>query len=328
MRRTEIVLAVALFVALAAAALIGRRAAPDKTWEDRRASTYLAGPYGAKGLAETLRRLGVQVRQRRRPLFDLADEPSARTRPRSGAGDAAQVVAFLDIAYPTVPEIQGVRAYVARGGRVFIAGSTRIELCFGFDTRRVAGERWTAPEESLSVVVPDAAFSPPPKDLPAATRVMVRVPPESLYTEEEEESERCPSLYPTATDTLLATGDGRPVALALRFRGGGRATLLADVVYVSNRALKETDAGLVVVPWILEGGTERVVVDEYHQGFGEGAGLFGAALRWVVAAPAGWALLQLTAVALVALAVAAVRFGPALNVIERRRRSPLEHLEA
>ena len=34
------------------------------------------------------------------------------------------------------------------------------------------------------------------------------------------------------------------------------------------------------------------------------------------------------AVALVALAVAAVRFGPALTVIERRRRSPLEHLEA
>jgi len=30
----------------------------------------------------------------------------------------------------------------------------------------------------------------------------------------------------------------------------------------------------------------------------------------------------------VALAAAAVRFGPALTVIERRRRSPLEHLEA
>src|SRR5438034_1805023 len=38
--------------------------------------------------------------------------------------------------------------------------------------------------------------------------------------------------------------------------------------------------------------------------------------------PPGWAILQLLGVALVALAVAAVRFGPARSVIERRRRSP------
>jgi len=44
--------------------------------------------------------------------------------------------------------------------------------------------------------------------------------------------------------------------------------------------------------------------------------------------PAGWALRQLAAVGLVALAVAAVRFGPARSVIDRRRRSPLEHVEA
>src|SRR2546425_4208443 len=39
-------------------------------------------------------------------------------------------------------------------------------------------------------------------------------------------------------------------------------------------------------------------------------------------------MLQLAAVLLVALAVAAVRFGPARRVIDVRRRSPLEHLEA
>jgi hypothetical protein len=42
----------------------------------------------------------------------------------------------------------------------------------------------------------------------------------------------------------------------------------------------------------------------------------------------GWALLQLIAVLVLALAVQAVRFGPARAVIERRRRSPLEHVEA
>src|SRR5437867_179509 len=43
---------------------------------------------------------------------------------------------------------------------------------------------------------------------------------------------------------------------------------------------------------------------------------------------AGWALLQLMGVGLVAVAMAAVRFGPAQAVIDRRRRSPLEHVEA
>ena len=39
-------------------------------------------------------------------------------------------------------------------------------------------------------------------------------------------------------------------------------------------------------------------------------------------------MLQLATVALLWIGVRAVRFGPARAVIERRRRSPLEHLEA
>src|SRR2546425_6840593 len=65
-----------------------------------------------------------------------------------------------------------------------------------------------------------------------------------------------------------------------------------------------------------------------HQRFGRGGSLTAATLAWLAGAPAGWAMLQLAAVLLVALAVAAVRFGPARRVIDVRRRSPLEHLEA
>jgi ABC-type transport system involved in cytochrome c biogenesis ATPase subunit len=39
-------------------------------------------------------------------------------------------------------------------------------------------------------------------------------------------------------------------------------------------------------------------------------------------------VLQILAIGLVWLAVMAVRFGPAREVVQRRRRSPLEHLEA
>jgi hypothetical protein len=44
--------------------------------------------------------------------------------------------------------------------------------------------------------------------------------------------------------------------------------------------------------------------------------------------PGGWVMLQLLAVALLALAATAVRFGPAFSVVERERRSSIEHLDA
>ena len=69
--------------------------------------------------------------------------------------------------------------------------------------------------------------------------------------------------------------------------------------------------------------------DEYHQGFGRAAPSLAAhTWEWMVHSPAGWAILQLVAVGLIWLAVTAVRFGPAREGVERRRRSPLEHLEA
>src|SRR5207247_6531798 len=95
-----------------------------------------------------------------------------------------------------------------------------------------------------------------------------------------------------------------------------------------NRILKDTDAGVAVLPWFLDGRTRQIVVDEYHLGFGAGGTLPGASWAWLRRHPPGWALLQLIGVALVALAVTAVRFGPARSVLERRRRSPLEHVEA
>jgi len=173
------------------------------------------------------------------------------------------------------------------------------------------------------VNVPDAGWS-----LPPARYLLRPIPAESLRAGGEDEDQRCAPRLAARTDTLLRTRRGTPVALRLTFPHGGTAVLLADPRFVTNRSLKETDAGLVVLPWFLDGRIKRVTVDEYHQGLGESGWLFGAGWRWLVANTAGWAMLQLCAVALAALAVAAVRFGPARAVIERRRRSPLEHLEA
>ena len=314
LRRGERAVVAGAIGVLVLAALAGTLSAPTRGINDPRLSTYLAGPNGAKGLAQALERLHLTVERRRRPYFEFVSDSVEPKRP--------VLFAFLDIAWPTSRERIAIRDYVGRGGRIFVAGVTGIESCFGYFSRGL--QRGTA---SDSAAVQFAA----PRRLPYARRLLARLPAESLAAADKQDAgDRCPPRAGIAVrvDTLLRTVDERPIALRLRFASGGEAILLADGRFLTNRALKETDAGRAVLPLFLGGSPHRVVVDEYHQGFGAGRSLPGAAWAWLVTHPLGWAILQLLAVALLALAAQAVRFGPARHVIERRRRSPLEHLEA
>jgi hypothetical protein len=126
----------------------------------------------------------------------------------------------------------------------------------------------------------------------------------------------------------MTTTDGEVVAWWISYAGGGSVFMLADSRLLSNEVLRETDAGVVVLPWLIERGGSKVLIDEYHQGFGEGGSIFLAAWHWTRTSPSGWVLVQLGLAGLLALAVSAIRFGPAIQVIERRRRSALEHLDA
>lgn len=308
-RRPELWLGIALAGAMTIVVLAGG-ADFTGSWRDQRRSVQLSGPGGAKGFAQVLKRLGVPVQRRERPLFNLSTD-SAGT----------ELLAFLDIFEPTARELDVVRRYVAHGGRVFVAGFTGIEQCFAYRSVSAGG----------SEVDPDTVTIVPPRigvHLSPAERVLARIPLDSLQTKSARRAPLCPPLFPIVTDTLLTTRDGRPEALVLRFQGGGRVTLLADSRYVSNRDLKETDAAQVVLPWLLADQPRSIVVDEYHLGFTTGSTLPGATWHWLWSTPAGWAVLQLCIVGLIWLATVAVRFGPAREVVERRRRSPLEHVEA
>ena len=294
-RRREWAVIALLAAALAVAALLGRATAPDASLLDQRRSSLLAGPAGAKGLADALRRLGVAVVAERRPLAVLDSVP------------APGLIALLDL--PELlsrTDLQTVRRYVERGGRVFVAGRSRLVTCVGYSTLSVEGD-------SLAATPPTASWR-----LPRVYRLLASRP----------RAEECAGLSPASADTLLRTPGGRPIALRLVYRSGGRVTILADPDLIANHALRQTDAGLVVLPWFLEDGRAGVRFDEYHQGFGEEGSLLGAGLRWTVAAPAGWAMLQLAAAGIVLLALGAVRFGPVAAGVERRRRSSLEHLDA
>ena len=293
-RRPEIAAITLLVAALVLAALLGRATAPDRSQDDSRRSSLLAGPAGARGLADALGRLGLTVEARERSLAGVDSEPTSR------------LLVLLDLPEPLArTEIQAVHRYVARGGGLLVAGRSRLGACFGFS---VAGTGL----DSLPVRAAGASGLP-------FTRAFLGTTPLA---------EECAGLLPASTDTLLATISGRPVAVRLAYRSGGRVTLLADARFVSNRALRETAAGPVVIPWFLDAHPSAVVFDEFHQGFAIHGSLLAASARWTFDSPSGWAVLQVAAAGIVLLILAAVRFGPASAGVERRRRSPTEHLDA
>jgi hypothetical protein len=304
-RRPELLLLAGFAAALVVTAILGRSAAPDTTLRDPRASTFLSGPAGASALAEAMEVLGVPVERRRIPLFSVPDDVD----PRGGA-----VLAVIEPAAPlTEGEIGAVVAWIERGGRAILAGHTGIEERLGLSVEDVRSA--DAPSKvSLLVTGP-----PGIGDLPPVEALLGRSTPGAGE----------PPRPPVARrDTLLVASRDRPVAERLVVAGGGAALVLADASWLTNRALRETDVGALVIPWMLEGGVRRLVVDEYHQGFGHHGAILWATWSWLRRSPAGWMMLQLAAAGLVALAVAAFRFGPAVHRTEGRRRSPLEHVDA
>lgn len=320
--RLEIGLAVLIAGALGVALWAANRS-PSRTPDfDPRTSTLLRGPEGSKALHEVLVRLGHPSERRRTSLFRLSEEGARRPA----------VLAVLD---PPVrlqdAELDEVVEFVRTGGAVVSAG-------WGGGITRCAGWR-RLPDRFRDDSVSVRARGDTSLHLPRAARVLgpweqdtERGLSELVKTWDEDTG--CSTLILAATDTIVAATDGRPVILQLRYRGGGSIALAADPGWFTNRLWRDTDVAVVILPLLTvrsgPGRPGRVAWDEYHQGFGQrGAqSIAGRTWDWLRAAPAGWAILQLIGVGLVWLAMSAVRFGPARSVIERRRRSPLEHLEA
>lgn len=306
-RLTEIRLLLLLAVALGAAAVLGRAAAPDTASRDPRLSTRLDGPAGASAFRAALQRLRVDVSEWRRPFFDLG---------RGAPPDPAVMLAVL--APPdrlTLPEQRNARDWVARGGHLLLAGATGVERCFGYERLGTDSTARGIPGVVIRQV-PRSDTVPPPR------AVLHRL-------------ELGDQLKPGTCELLAATGAEHlwgnkhtTAALRLTFRAGGSVLLVADEGVFRNQALRDTDAGVMVFGWILAQHPRAVVVDEYHQGFGRAGSLPGAVIERVWRTPAGGLFAQLLVAGLLLLLLAAVRFGPPQPAIDRRRRSPLEHLDA
>ena len=306
-QRVELAVGTVLVMLLAVGAgLLGLRRA-RVTDADFRRSTYLSGPSGSRGFAEALERLGVRVERLSRPTVEADSFARAGT-----------VVAVLG---PTQPldAREGVALGAARAD-LLLAGvrAAAAVRCFGYDV--LPGGR-----DSLRVV-PAPGGEPFPR---VAAVLHARSSPVAVDSTgaEDDTPVTCTAPVTLEVDTLLRTARGRPVALRLLLQGGRQVTLVADDRLFSNRALRTTGAGPFALGLVV-GRYDHLVADEYHHGFDASTTLTGATRDWLLRSPWGWALLQLAAVGTVALLAAGVRFGPSRPAIERRRRSPLEHVRA
>ena len=305
--RTELALGAGLFLALAVVAGLVGSSRSRLTDGDTRRSTFLAGPGGAQGWAEALERLGVGVERFRRPVAALVPPSSPRT-----------LVAFLGSGLTSREGlvVAGLHADLLLAGPD--AGAAF--RCLGYDIR----PHW---RDSL-VLVPPAGVDRPP--FPAGHAELARRP--TNLSMDSTDAEDAPPVVCTApaarrVDTLLRSASGRVVALRAALSDGRTVTLVADDGLFANRALRESGAGPFALGLVVPR-YDRVVVDEYHHGFDASRSMAGAATEWMLRSPWGWAILQLAGVGVLGLVAAGVRFGPIHSGVERRRRSPLEHVRA
>jgi hypothetical protein len=310
--RTEAAIGIGAVILLAAlAAALGQREnRPEE--QDPRASSYIPGPRGARALADALTRLGVQVQRLRRRPRQLRVEGDSTRR---------SILAIIDpVVGISSGEVQDILGWHVSptGGDLLLAGpvSGPIMRCFGF-----------RPDVRFGDSIPIRA----PGDWPRVSAVLAS----ALDTVIQDSSRVSDAAITTCTvppiiriDTLLKTTTGRVVALRL-VRGDmdRQVLLLADAGLLRNRSLRETEAGPFALQ-LLAGMYGRVIFDEGHQGFGSGGSLADATLAWSLRSPWGWAAWQLALMGVLMLLAGAIRFGPVRPVIQRRRRSPLEHVRA
>lgn len=308
--RTEALLGLgALAVLATVAALSGKSRAPAaETTLLAKPSTFGAGPGGAKGLLDAIQRLGVEAQRFRERPKEL----------KRFAGRPRQLLAVLG---PTVrissPDVM-LLAQFNHSADLLIAGANaqRLMRCFGYTV-----------EQRLFDSVRVDGF--PPGRAPWV-RAALRSTGVSLFVDSSRTGDvgrlSCKVPEYTSVTPLMRSARG-PAVIRLERDSGQKIFLVADAALFNNESLRDTDAGTFALGLIV-GQYEHVLFDEYHHGHGASGSLWKATLAWSETSPWGWAAWQLAAVGLLALLCGAVRFGPPIPVISRRRRSTLEHVRA
>jgi hypothetical protein len=312
--RTETLIAAGALLALVGVATALGSRSNSQIEEDPRPSSFLAGPYGARGLAQE--RMGLRVRRFRYGFRRLEVDT---------AGGSRSAFVLLDPTQPLrAPEVERLRAWNDSSPRdelVLVGrGAADGMRCYGYtvDWRYLDSLELRAPIGSVPGLWPRVAGV-----LASATDTLVA----DSSRMEDVGVARCAVPAIVRADTLLTATTGRVVVLRLVRRDGGAVIAVSDPGIFRNRALRATPAGPFALG-LFAGRYTVVTFEEAHHGFEEGGSLAGAVLDWSRRSPLGWAMWQVSLVGALALLAGAVRFGPVRRVLVRKRRSPLEHVRA
>ena len=320
-RRSRFVQPKVALPVIAVAILIVALLTPEQTAGrsgDTRLSARLTEPQGASALYELADRLGWR--------------PSQRLTDSIPLGDTTAVHLVLDPALPlSAIETRELLAQVQRGaGLVYVLGagpmadSLKVRSFLGSAGPLVPEDTSACNERGESLMRDGLPFWPGGETLLLAVRWR-GTPPVDVTT--------LASIRSGAgtTSTLSPAAVGFPL-------GRGRVVVVADPDLFRNDVLRVCRWGAdVAAVRILQyvsadgpGGTrrERLVFDEYHQGFGDQPGTLRGIFRYLGRTASGHLVLQLTLAGLVLLLAVGPRLLPPRPVERIERRSPLEHVDA
>ncbi|HUQ82698.1 MAG TPA: DUF4350 domain-containing protein [Gemmatimonadaceae bacterium] len=321
---------------VAAAVIVVALLTPEETGGrsgDDRLTTRSTGSQGASVLYELAHKLGWQTVQREADSLAL--------------GDTAAVHLVLDPAVPlSVAETREVLDQVRRGaGLYYVLGddgpmadslglgersdsartlSALGEMLIGSSGRLVASDDDSCPDEDEGVMRAGLPFWPDRQTHLLAIRWKGGPPPGSTPLAMLQ--------FTTATrDTAGTAAIGFPL-------GRGRVVVAADPDLLRNDVLRVCEwgadvANVRILEYLSAGGPgggrrERLVFDEYHQGYGEHPGTVKGIVRYLGRTASGHLVLQLAGAGLVLLLAVGPRVLKPRAVERIERRSPLEHVDA
>jgi hypothetical protein len=309
--RRELLVAIGLVALVSVPAWIlgsARRQAPVD--RDERPSTLLAGPRGARGLAQTLEALGTTVVQLRHPL----------TRETPLGADATLLVLAPE-SRVVGPAALRLAEQHQRVPLVLVGGTLRDPMrCFGWTTRPLL-------KDSAQVVAVGGA--PSRRAAPWVRAVLERHDSASVTLRgsvTDGTDAVCRVETPVRTETLVATRDGRPVAVRLHYADAPSVTLAATVQLFRNEVMRTTAAASLAV--LVTGVPTRLVVDEEIHGFTDGRPIWKVAGAWVAQHAVGIAAMHAVVVAIVLLLVRGGPRVPPRPLPLPPRRSSAEHVRA
>jgi hypothetical protein len=294
--RRELALLLAAVVAIVALSFAAGTGA-DGSLADPRPTTFSASDGGLLALFHTTEGVGVPVQRRLRPWVD-------------GEPLAAALVLAAPSSEPTPFEIDALLAWLEGGGSLILVARPGDALLsrLGLAVRPARDEGG----EVMAVARPHR-WTEGVNGVDGFRRVFADTS----------------SALEADGVALLVAGDGAPAAIVLRV-GSGAVLAWSDVSPLVNARLRESGAATVFARAAAEfaAATAAVEFDEYHHGYGEGAGVVATTVRFLRETGPGRMALQWAVVGAGLLVLLGSRFGAPYPPAAARRRSPLEHAEA